>query len=145
MVNDVGLQNKFKSNTCIRVIEELVDVLDIVDCRVSPSDNMTATSKSDNNEEEVIINGTPEQVQQNPLGKLADVISSMSSTYSSTLMDSLGIKDSSSSKNLRVLWSRAYLNHVGKMVDLIAYQLIPKRTRDVIKLLEKNSQFWNPT
>jgi hypothetical protein len=135
MVNDVGVQNKFESNTCLRVVEELVDVLDSVDCRVYPSDNMTATNKSDNNEEEVISNGTPERVQQNPLGKLADAISSVSSTYSSTLMDSLGIKDSSSSKNLRVLWSRAYLNHVGKMVDLIAYQLIPKRTQDVIKLL----------
>jgi hypothetical protein len=100
MVNDVGVQNKFESNTCLRVVEELVDVLDSVDCRVYPSDNMTATNKSDNNEEEVIINGTPERVQQNPLGKLADAISSVSSTYSSTLMDSLVIKDSSSSKNL---------------------------------------------
>ena len=50
-------------------------------------------------------------------------------------MDSLGIKDSSSSKNLCVLWSRAYLNHFGKRVNSIAYQLLPERTRDVIKLL----------
>ena len=95
---------------------------------------MTATNKSDNNKEDVIINGTPERVQQNPLGKLTDAISSVSLTYS-TLMDSLGIKDSSSSKNLRVFWSRAYLNHFGKRVDSIAYQLLPERTRDVIKLL----------
>ena len=37
-----------------------------------------------------------------------------------------------SSKNLQVLWSRAVLAKIGELDDPIAYQMLPKSTRDVV-------------
>ena len=44
--------------------------------------------------------------------------------------DESGIRDSS--KNLRVLWTRALLNTLGKIQDDIAYELLPAKTRALV-------------
>ena len=118
-------------------VEDLVEVFDKVDCKAyTPS----KTSSSNDDEEDIIENGTAKRVQQNPLGKFADAASA--AVFAGLhYNDQLGIKDSS--KNLRVLWSRAYLNHVGAMKDDIAYQLLPTNTRDVIKALPKSGPLVN--
>jgi methyltransferase (TIGR00027 family) len=46
------------------------------------------------------------------------------------LGDDSGIQDSS--KNLRVLWTRALLNNLGKIDDPIASDLLPRKTRWVV-------------
>jgi len=110
--------------------ETLVDAIEKVDCNTAAT--AITTTKTKNSSNDIIVNGTAKRVQQNPLGKFADAVSS---AFFSVLHydDNLEIKDSS--KNLRVLWSRAFLNHVGSMDDDIAYQLLPKSTRDIIKIL----------
>jgi len=45
--------------------------------------------------------------------------------------DDSGIEDSS--KNLRVLWARALLHEAGELDDPVAYELLPRLTRDVAK------------
>ena len=122
--------------TSLRDAEDLVEQLDSADCTVAKS-SIASLNKDD---DEVIENGTAKRVKQNPLGKFADFCSA--STFSLLhFNDDLEIKDSS--KNLRVLWSRAYLDHVGSMKDDIAYTLLPKSTRDVIKLLPKSGPLVN--
>ena len=116
----------------LQVVEELASVLDTVDCKAT---TYSAPNEDNDDGEDVIVNGTPERVQQNPLGKIADAIS-LSVFSALHYDDNLGIKDSS--KNLRVLWSRAYLDCVGKMDNPIAYQLLPPRTRDVVKVLPRS-------
>lgn len=46
------------------------------------------------------------------------------------LGDDSGVKDSS--KNLRVLWTRALLNSLGRIKDPIASELLPRRTRWIV-------------
>ena len=46
------------------------------------------------------------------------------------LGDDSGIRDSS--KNLRVLWTRALLASMGYIKDDVAYELLPKLTRGVV-------------
>lgn len=46
------------------------------------------------------------------------------------LFDRSGMKDSS--KNLRVLWTRALLDKQGRLDDPVAYKLLPKGTRRII-------------
>jgi methyltransferase (TIGR00027 family) len=105
---------------------------------------MTATeasAKSDaKHQHEELAYGTPTRVEQNAFGSFADAASS---TVFSVLHanDGLGIKDSS--KNLRVLWSRALLNLAGQMKDPIAYQMLPPSTRDVINLLPRDGPLVN--
>ena len=126
------------SSSMLRVeTEDLVEVFDKVDCKAyTPS----KPSSSSSDGEDIIENGTAKRVQQNPLGKFADATSA--AVFAGLhYNDQLGIKDSS--KNLRVLWSRAYLNHVGAMKDDIAYQLLPTNTRDVIKALPKSGPLVN--
>ena len=48
------------------------------------------------------------------------------------LGDESGIRDSS--KNLRVLWTRALLNTLGKIEDDIAYELLPSSCRRAFDL-----------
>lgn len=119
--------------------EDLVDVIEKVDCKTyTPHDAVPKSSSSSN--KDVVENGTAKRVQQNPLGKFSDAVSA--AVFSALHYDDqLGIQDSS--KNLRVLWSRAYLNHVGTMKDDIAYQLLPTKTRDFIKILPKNGPLVN--
>lgn len=99
--------------------ETLVDAIEKADCNAATTTLPPAKTKKSSNDD-VIVNGTAKRVQQNPLGKFADAVSS---AFFSVLHydDKLEIKDSS--KNLRVLWSRAFLNHVGSLDDDIAYQL----------------------
>lgn len=52
--------------------------------------------------------------------------------------DDSGIRDSS--KNLRVLWTRALLASLGKIQDPIAYELLPTNTRWVVSSL--TSSLW---
>lgn len=126
------------SNTRLRDAEDLASVLEKADCKTyTPNKSSGASSSS---KDDIIVNGTAKRVKQNPLGKAADAISA--SIFAGLhYNDDLGIKDSS--KNLRVLWSRAYLNNAGAMKDDIAYQLLPKNTRDVIKVLPKNGPLVN--
>lgn len=131
----------FKSSTTRRALdtETLVDAIEKADCNAATTTlPPTKTKKSSN--DDVIVNGTAKRVQQNPLGKFADAVSS---AFFSVLHydDKLEIKDSS--KNLRVLWSRAFLNHVGSLDDDIAYQLLPPSTRDIIKILPKSGPLVN--
>ena len=127
---------KTATTTSLRDAEDLVEQLDAVDCTVAKS-SIASPNKDD---DDIIENGTAKRVQQNPLGKFADFCSA--TTFSLLhFNDDLEIKDSS--KNLRVLWSRAYLDHVGAMKDDIAYTLLPKSTRDAIKLLPKNGPLVN--
>lgn len=133
---------KSSSSTLRRALdtETLVDAIEKVDCNAATiSLTTTTTTKKDSNDD-IIINGTAKRVQQNPLGKFADAVSS---AFFSFLHydDNLEIKDSS--KNLRVLWSRAFLNHVGSLDDDIAYQLLPLNTRDIIKILPKSGPLVN--
>lgn len=58
------------------------------------------------------------------------------------LGDDSGIQDSS--KNLRVLWTRALLNSLGKINDNIAGDLLPSKTRFVVGKLLANL-FWKRT
>ena len=46
------------------------------------------------------------------------------------LFDRSGVKDSS--KNLRVLWTRALLDKQGRLEDSVAFQLLPRGTRRII-------------
>ena len=71
---------------------------------------------------------------QNPLGRAADAASA-AVFRALHFDDDRGIRDAS--KNLRVLWSRAYLNHLGLMDDDVAYRLLPPTTRDAVKLLPR--------
>jgi len=110
--------------------ENLVDVIDKADCIINESTiSSTSTSTTDS---DTIVNGTPSRVRQNPLGKFADAASA-SVFFLLHVNDKLGIRDSS--KNLRVLWSRSYLNQIHKIEDDIAYNLLPEKTRDVVKVL----------
>lgn len=139
--------NNSVSKTRLQDTEELASVLERAECSTYPvpsePSTKTASSSNKNNkddEDDIITNGTAERVQQNPLGKFADAASA--SVFAALhFNDKLKIKDSS--KNLRVLWSRAYLNHVGMMKDEIAYQLLPESTRDIIHLLPKNGPLVN--
>ena len=117
--------------------ETIVDAIEKAECDTAAS---TITPPKKNSDDDIIINGTAKRVQQNPLGKFADFASS---SFFSILHydDKLGIKDSS--KNLRVLWSRAFLNHVGSIKDDIALQLLPSSTRDIIKILPKSGPLVN--
>lgn len=130
----------FKSST-LRALdtETLVDAIEKADCNAATTTLPPAKTKKSSNDD-VIVNGTAKRVQQNPLGKFADAVSS---AFFSVLHydDKLEIKDSS--KNLRVLWSRAFLNHVGSLDDDIAYQLLPPSTRDIIKILPKSGPLVN--
>ena len=131
----------FKSSTLRRALdtETLVDAIEKADCNAATTTlPPTKTKKSSN--DDVIVNGTAKRVQQNPLGKFADAVSS---AFFSVLHsdDKLEIKDSP--KNLRVLWSRVFLNHVGNLDDDIAYQLLPPSTRDIIKILPKSGPLVN--
>jgi methyltransferase (TIGR00027 family) len=74
-------------------------------------------------------------VKQNAIGEFADAASgAVFSVLHAN--DQLGIKDSS--KNLRVLWSRALLDRAGHIEDPIAYDLLPEGTRGVIHSLPTN-------
>ncbi|KAL7554126.1 hypothetical protein ACHAWF_017544 [Thalassiosira exigua] len=106
--------------TRLRDAEDLASALDVVD---RPS----SSSPSD-----VVVNGTPERVRQNPLGKFADACSA-AAFGALHFDDDTGIKDSS--KNLRVLWSRSYLDRCGALEDDVARRLLPPSTRDVVNLL----------
>jgi len=55
--------------------------------------------------------------------------------------DDSGIKDSS--KNLRVLWTRALLNNLGKIDDPVANELLPRKSRFVVGKLMANL-LWKP-
>ena len=46
------------------------------------------------------------------------------------LFERSGVKDSS--KNLRVLWTRALLDKQGRLEDSVAFQLLPRGTRRII-------------
>lgn len=121
------------STTRLRDTEDFADLIEKADC--AADGNGGSSSSSD-----VIVNGTAKRVQQNPLGKFADAASA--AVFSALhFNDEMDIEDSS--KNLRVLWSRAYLDSVGLMKDDIAYQLLPKNTRDVIKVLPKDGPLVN--
>ena len=85
--------------------------------------------------DESVVNGTPKRVQQNLLGQFADATSA-AMFAALHVTDDLGIQDSS--KNLRVLWSRAYLNHVGRIQDDVAYDLLPRYTRNAVRLLPRS-------
>ena len=103
--------------TPLRDTEQLVDVLESADA------------------DESVVNGTPKRVQQNLLGQFADATSA--AVFAALhVTDDLGIQDSS--KNLRVLWSRAYLNHVGRIQDDVAYDLLPRYTRNAVRLLPRS-------
>ena len=118
--------------------ESLVDVIENIDCQATAAATSINDKKGANNnkkDDDVLVNGTAKRVKQNPLGKFADAASA--SVFAALHYDDhLGIKDSS--KNLRVLWSRAYLNHVGAMQDDIAFDLLPPKTRNFIKVLPRN-------
>ena len=126
--------------------EDLVTFIEKADCAInestiSSSRTSAATvtpdndNDNDNDVDDAIVNGTPSRVRQNIFGKVSDSVSA--SVFSLLhVNDKLGIKDSS--KNLRVLWSRSYLNQIGKMKDEVAYELLPEKTRDIVKLLPKN-------
>mmetsp|Transcript_17571 Transcript_17571/g.21468 ORF Transcript_17571/g.21468 Transcript_17571/m.21468 type:complete len:693 (-) Transcript_17571:977-3055(-) len=131
----------FKSSTLRKALdtETLVDTIEKVDCNAAAT-TLPPIKSEKNSNDDIIVNGTAKRVQQNPLGKFADAVSS---AFFSVLHydDNLEIKDSS--KNLRVLWSRAFLNHVGSLDDDIAYQLLPPSTRDIIKILPKSGPLVN--
>jgi len=102
---------------------------------VEPGDVAEALESAECALDERVVNGTPARVKQNPAGLLADAISA--AAFSALhVNDGLEIKDSS--KNLRVLWSRALLNNAGKIDDPIAYQMLPEGTRDVVGALPKS-------
>lgn len=113
---------------------QLVEAIEGTDCKAFK------TPGAEDRKEDVVVNGTAKRVKQNPLGKFADAVSA--SVFAALhFNDNLGIKDSS--KNLRVLWSRAYLNYVGAINDSIAYELLPPNTRDIIRLLPRSGPLVN--
>ena len=67
---------------------------------------------------------------QNPIGYALDSFTGVVFSLLH-LVDDSGIVDSS--KNLRVLWARALLDHAGELEDPVARELLPKLTRDVTK------------
>jgi len=53
-----------------------------------------------------------------------------------------GVRDSS--KNLRVLWTRALLSNLGKIDDPIAYMLLPRGTRKIVGSLAAKTIWKSP-
>jgi len=82
--------------------------------------------------------GGPPGSNNGPPGQLAQVLDTIVDVAFALLYlgDSNTIRDSS--KNLRVLWTRALLHSLEKIEDPVAEQLLPRRTRWVVGKLFAN-------